>query len=253
MKVVIFPKACSKFCLTCGQRLTAQQEDLHFFSCSDERCKEGGNGLLVTQHARFLICNRGMMYITNVTMPSYFNSQGQRVVFCRGFGQPFEHHAVIVKSTGRGCWNVRTQSGRQQVVNQRFLRPYHSPDSSEAELHWPDDVEDASPSLTSSASPVDSSTRNHRYNLRRNAVESSKYRVQKYFLERSECAICVSYIFTFIIFPIFIFYFLYCSLMSISLSLSYFISQQFNNYYLNFILLTYQFSRSSYVIVSVEL
>ena len=104
-------------------------------------------------------------------------TEGQRVVFCRGFGQPFEHHAVIVKSTGRGCWNVRTQSGRQQVVNQRFLRPYHSQDSSEAEWHWPDDVEDASPSLMSSASPVDSSTRNHRYNLRRNAVESSKYRV----------------------------------------------------------------------------
>ena len=48
MKVLTFPKACNKFCLTCGRRRTAQQEDLLFFLCSEERCKEGGICLLVT-------------------------------------------------------------------------------------------------------------------------------------------------------------------------------------------------------------
>ena len=55
MKVVPFPKAYNKFCLTCGQRCTAQQEDLLFFLCSDERCKEGGIGLLVTQPSQLAL------------------------------------------------------------------------------------------------------------------------------------------------------------------------------------------------------
>ena len=88
-------------------------------------------------------------------------TEGQRVVFFRGSGQPFEHHAVITKSTGRGSWKVRTQSGRQQVVNQHSLRSYQYQNSSEAELHWPDDADDAAPSQMSSPSPVNSSTPNH--------------------------------------------------------------------------------------------
>ena len=76
-----------------------------------------------------------------------------------------------------------TQSGRQHVVNQRFLRPYQPPDSTEAELHWPDDSEDADPSQMLLPLPVDHSTHNYRYNLRRNDVELSKYRVKKYFQE----------------------------------------------------------------------
>ena len=51
---------------------------------------------------------------------------GDTVTFRRGKQGPFQHFGTILRSVGRGCWEILSE-GKRIKVNQRFIKRQFTP------------------------------------------------------------------------------------------------------------------------------
>ena len=92
---------------------------------------------------------------------------GEKVLTRRGRDSKFSYGGTIVRENGHGSWLVRHINGREQCVNQRFIRRCNANDSEwvDKEYDMCDDTNECEPPIV---------TPKRTYNLRSRTIECFK-------------------------------------------------------------------------------